>query len=753
MELFRFRNVALGCAGFIVALYFSYFRLNTVSRLVILIISILVAALTAVIYLATKKRAVLDKLIKYLPLCFFIALSMLVSLAAFSRGENILKYTGSEREITAEVVLETWENDYGGTYVIEIKEIDGDKIKCKAVLEAYDAPLDIGNTIILRGKIYELSDKKYGFSEKSAYLESGISAKVSCEEINVIDGEIKETGLFKRVNKFLDLRFEKSLNSDTYALFSALLLGNKNNLDPSVRRDFARLGISHVLALSGMHITLLTTLFSLLLSFFKTPKPIRLVLLIFTVVFFVGITGFSDSAVRAGLMTVFYFAFRLIGKGADSVTSLFLSVTLILTVLPYHIFSVSLILSFLSMLGCIAASKIITYAKIREKVKKRLPRYIIYTLITSFVVLGFTSAVVLYYFGEISLFSPVSNIVLVPIFTGFIYFAPFLLLFCTVPYVSVPFVLLAEHSTKAIEEITGALSRLRGISLPIYGFWQCAGLIGFFAVLLVAMIVRRKYLFKALSFISLFLVFFLIGTTSNVVEKQRSTYVSAFNYEDSDYLILENDGKISILDFSKSRKGHKSIATQLPSSFGFAEVEDYVLFNYSTTSAEYVRSIISWDIVRVLYLPQPRGEDEASICAEIMALAKKQGTRVEILSDSLTLFGTEFEINRTDFDRSVYDSVSVSGKINGTSILYLGSSSYESFDYFGEVNAPNADIVIFGDSGPTYKLEYNYPLKCVDYAIFICNSYDFASEIIKNATQGKEFLLNNDYVRIKILSD
>lgn len=750
MELFRYRHLALGCAGFILGLYVSYYHFGTTLRIVLLLVSVISALTLLTIYLITKKRSILDKFVKYAPLCFLFALSMLVSVVAFGRTERIFRYVGDDCKIIAEVTEEKWENQNGGIYAVKITEIDGGAVKCKALIESYGTLLDKGNVISVYGVIRKLDDEKYGFKEKSAYLDEGITVSVSCDEITLIDGKIKESSIFKRINMILDKRLENNLNSDTYALFSALLLGNKENLAPSVRRDFSRLGISHVLALSGMHLTLLTTLLSLALSFFKTPKPIKLVLLIFAIAFFVAITGFSDSCMRAAIMMSLYYIFRLVGKGADSLTSLFLSVTLILLFSPYHIFSVSLTLSFLSMLGCIVASKIIRYARIGERVKKRLIRYTIYTLITSFVVFGFTSAVTVYNFGEVSVFSPISNLVLVPIFTGFIYFAPFLLMLCGVPYASIPLVLLAEHSTEAIEKIIGAISKIRGISLPIYGFWQTLGLLGILAVFIIAMLVRRKYLFKVLAFLSVFAIFFSVGTAANFMEKQRNTYLSAFNFNDADYLVLEDSGKINIIDFSASRRGDKDFASSLASAYSYSEIEAYVLCSYSKTSLEYVDSIISWNIVRSLYLPQPTCEEEAQICAEILSIAKNQGVSVDILEKSITLCGAEFEINRLDFDRSAYDSVSISGRLNGVNISYLGAGSYEAFDYFTAQNAPNADVIIFGESGPKYKLEYSYPLNSVDYAVYMGESYDFASEKLKNATQDKEFLLDNDYVRIKI---
>ena len=751
MELFRYRHLALGCAAFILGLYVSYFHLGTAMRLCVLILSLVCAFSLALIYLITKKRSVLDKFIKYAPLCFFLALSMLVSILSYGRDEKIFDYQGENRQIRAEVKSEVWENEYSGIYVIKISEIDGEKVKAEAVLQAYDTPLDSGNEISLSGNIEALSDSKYGFDEKSAYLDDGILVSVDCEEITVTNSKIKAKSIFERVNEFFDKRFENNLNSDTYALFSALLLGNKDNLSPSVRRDFARVGLSHVLALSGMHLTLLTTLFSLALSLLKIPKPINLVFLIFVIGFFVALTGFSDSCVRAGLMMAIYFSLRLLGKSTDSFTSLLLSVSLILTVSPYHIFSVSLILSFLSMLGCIVSSKIIKYAKISKRVKNRIPRYVIYTVITSLVVLSFTSVIIYLYFGEISLFSPISSLVLVPIFSGFIYFAPFLLLLCGVLYVSIPFIFIAEQSTKLIENLISLISKIKGISLPIYGFWQVVGIFGVLGVFVLAMVVRRKYLFKSLALLSVFVVCFAIGTVSNVLNKQLNTYVSAFNHSGGDYLTIEDGGEISVIDITSAKRKYSSFPSSLIGELCYTEIEKYALTSYSSNAPSYVESIVSRNIVRELYLPNPKDEEESALSAEISEIAKNQGTRVAFYENSFPFGESEIEINRISFDRSAYDSVSASFKINGVSVLYLGASSYEAFDYFGETHAPNADIVIFGESGPKYKLEYTYKLNSVDYAVYMGESYEYASEKTKSATQGKEFFPKNDYARIKIL--
>lgn len=81
------------------------------------------------------------------------------------------------------------------------------------------------------------------------------------------------------LRRCLAARLEAAVGTDGLGLPSALLLGDRTALSPTLRRDFSRAGVSHLLAVSGLHLTLLFGMLALLLRFLRLPRRVRAVLL------------------------------------------------------------------------------------------------------------------------------------------------------------------------------------------------------------------------------------------------------------------------------------------------------------------------------------------------------------------------------------------------------------------------------------------------------------------------------------------
>ena len=748
MELFRYRNLALGCLGFISGLFLSYY-LGTIFSIIFLALSLVSLLTLVIIYLIKKKRSVLDLIIKYAPLCFLIALSMAISIFVFGSDDKKQEYYGQDLEIVATIKEEKYEKPYEGKYIIEINKIGEKDIKLKAILVVPNGYLNVNDKFSTRAMLSSLEEIEGAYSQ--AYLEKRIFTYAEAEECTILDvGDDKED-IFSRLNSFLSMQYENNLNEETSALFSSLLLGNDHLLDQGVRRDFSRIGISHVLALSGLHITLITTLLGLGLRITKMPRILKGIIMIFAIAFFVALTGFSMSAVRAGLMMCIFWSLSLFGFSTDTLTSLFLSVTLILIFQPYAIFSVSLQLSFLALLGCIVSSKFIRRAKIGRWIRNKILRYITYTLVASLFVMGFTMPVLWYNFGSISLMTPLSNLIFVPVFTCFIYFAPFLLALINVPYISNVLVFVAEKSTEILLNIIEKIASIRGIVVPIYNTVQIIGIIAIIAVLAFVMIVKRKHLLKTFALISIGVLLLVGGSLSNFIVKSNNSYVSAKSDGKNDYIALEAQNRIAIVDISTTSTGKNSIPISLMDSLGYTEIDSYIVLDYSHLTDKYLEKILKWYIVRELYLPAPESEKEIEVFEKIKEITNGQVTKIKFLPSELRVIGYKLDINESDtLARSEKRAVSLGIEKNGIELAYFGSATYELFDYYTAKKSKTADIAIFGSYGPTYKQEYSYEMDYLDVAIYFGESYDFARDEMKNATRGKEFVNPKEHIRIKI---
>lgn len=222
----------------------------------------------------------------------------------------------------------------------------------------------------------------------------------------------------------------RNLTGEEGAVLSAMLFGRTEQLSPELRRDYSRAGISHLLAVSGLHLAVLVMLLTGFLRFMKvSPRQISLCT-IAAVLLFMGLTGFSQSVTRAGIMLLLLTAAQLIGRDADARNSLGLAAILILLQNPYAVFSVSFQLSYLAALGILAFTKpLAEWYSLRvwkislPELKKRSRwRYgILNGLSVSVCANLLTLPVVCREFGYVSLVSPMTNLMiaaLVPVALG-----------------------------------------------------------------------------------------------------------------------------------------------------------------------------------------------------------------------------------------------------------------------------------------------------------------------------------------------
>lgn len=132
----------------------------------------------------------------------------------------------------------------------------------------------------------------------------------------------------------------------------ALLLGDKQQLDAIDMLNLRKVGLSHVVAVSGMHLMFLVGLIYRLFS-----RRLGVPLSIAAILLFIPMAGSSPSVLRAGIMTLLAGLAYLCGREADSLTSLGAALLALLLWNPYAIFSLSLQLSFLSTFGILCFSE------------------------------------------------------------------------------------------------------------------------------------------------------------------------------------------------------------------------------------------------------------------------------------------------------------------------------------------------------------------------------------------------------------
>ena len=276
--------------------------------------------------------------------------------------------------------------------------------------------LSLGNYIHALFTIYPLEEKRnpHDFdyraylAGKNIYLHGGIDSLL----------EVHKTDQFswENIRHAVKGNIHQTFSKQTAPLAQALLLGDKQELTPSDRKKFARSGLSHIMAVSGLHVGFIILPFWLVIPYFwryKAGKYIGIVVLIGILYFYAAITGFSASVVRASLMALLLAGAKLWHKSAESLNLMGAAALVLLLFNPNQLFDVGFQLSF-SAVGVI----LLTWPVLQNT----LPDWVRYQwygkplnimAISALVQVGLYP-ILIHYFNEFSIIGPLMNAIVIP---------------------------------------------------------------------------------------------------------------------------------------------------------------------------------------------------------------------------------------------------------------------------------------------------------------------------------------------------
>ncbi len=189
-----------------------------------------------------------------------------------------------------------------------------------------------------------------------------------------------------------------------------MLFGDKTYIDQDVNSIFRTTGIAHLLAVSGLHVSIIVMVICYILKKLKSSNLVQFIAVSIFVVFYMYICNFSVSVVRAGLMAMFILYAKVRGKAYDNLSILSLVLCILLLINPLYIFNVSFVLSFSSVLAIILL--IAPFERFFKKFLK--PKFASSLALNCSVQVGLTITSA-YYFGKVSLLSFLCNLISVPI--------------------------------------------------------------------------------------------------------------------------------------------------------------------------------------------------------------------------------------------------------------------------------------------------------------------------------------------------
>jgi len=310
-----------------------------------------------------------------------------------------------------------------------------DNYKLRAVMDpnkvSYPQKLQLGSYISFSATVYPLEEKRNPaqFDYKQYLASKDIYSQVGIQKISRV--QLPKTAYLswiywrQAVLKTIDNNFDQQNAS----LAKALLIGYKNELDRQEKISFSRAGLSHIMAVSGLHVGFILLPFWMIIPLFWTfrfGRQLGLFILICILFFYAGLTGFSPSVTRASLTGALLLYGRLFHKVRDAKNLTAAAALILLLLDPNDVFSIGFQLSF---------SAVYIILLIAPVINRRLPAWIshrwygkpVMVIIISLIVQLGLFPLLAYYFGEFSLVGPLANALVIPFLSFVVPYALLLL--------------------------------------------------------------------------------------------------------------------------------------------------------------------------------------------------------------------------------------------------------------------------------------------------------------------------------------
>ena len=195
----------------------------------------------------------------------------------------------------------------------------------------------------------------------------------------------------------------------------ALLTGDKSRIDKEIRDLYSFSGTAHVLAVSGLHITVIAWIVYVFLGFVPN-KWMKFAIYSVIIILFIFLTGMQASAIRSGLMAIFVMFAYTLERKVSLINVLSFSILVLLILEPYLIYSSGFQMSVASVLGIAFLYKPIKDSLLEMiKTKNPIITYIIESLSVTFSASIIVSPIVAYYFDIYSFVSVFTNLFVIPL--------------------------------------------------------------------------------------------------------------------------------------------------------------------------------------------------------------------------------------------------------------------------------------------------------------------------------------------------
>lgn len=564
----------------------------------------------------------------------------------------------ADKTVDAQIyIVDTEQKTQNGySYTVKSRNIEMQNVPQNIKLTVYsDAQITAESYELINVNMTLFSAGENAFDSRGSF-DDGIFLR---GYINTYSETDESVGGIQSVNRyFIELRqylrntFDDLVGGDFGALSLAVLSGDTSNLSDEAYNNFKACGATHLMAVSGFNLAVLTGMLYKILRRLLVPKVPLVTLCTLSVLFYVMIAGFSASMVRAAIMMIVFLLSKLFSEKADNLNSLGFA-AFIVCLNPFAVTDAGALLTFTAVLGLIVISP---YMSAKIKTKNRLLKSVLGIITASVCVFITTFPVMYYMFGQVSIVGLILNVILIPLSEVLMITAVVFSIFASIaPLVSIlAFVL--KLVSGAMLWITSYFSRFSfstvNVGSQIYALLIFCVLV-IFAVGFFIKARSSVRCFKICTAISC--VFAVIITAGSIFTSRNNTFLRIMKGEFSNAVIVYNKDYALV--------------------FGISDYEQYYTAkNIIEANELYTAMIIDYD-----------GEYSLKLAGECGCL--------NFVSDTV-IYEDGNSVNTQGFRKTLWDGVEISYSNTDEKCVDLKiDNTYFSFDEDELANTEKYDII------------------------------------------------------------
>lgn len=584
-------------SGILSYTFFAYLiYLNSFKTLPFIMFLLSLVNLASLFFVIFYKKKDFKKYLKHIIAflsCFAIGMSVFVIkisvVSAYPTFEGKVDVTGT--------ICSYGQQESYYKLVLDKVTVGDKKLKSKMVVAIYldksvPETISLGDSVSFTARVKKtefVSQTKINFDTYS--YGSVYSSSASMSQISHYD---KKPNFIYAVQDKVRNLLDENLNPENSAFAYSALLGDKSRITDNIKDTFSYAGISHIVAVSGLHVSFFSAILYFVIGLFKGGRKTRFFVTAPILLLYCTLCGFSSSVLRATFMSIIFMLADLLGEQYDSLNSLSFAGFLILLLLPFNLFNLGFQLSFM----CVFI--IITLANRMTRILQfhlKMPKWIASSFSISFCVTIGTLALCANSLGDVSLISVFSNLLVIPLFSVAYPLLTISLFFTLIiPQLSFVFAVpeLFLHAIKIVANFFAELS------ISHFKFFNLGYLIVFFFVVLC--LVGRFFMLpiKHKSIIMIVLsvccsVLFCFGIAPKTY--RSNLMISNYQYDSNSVIFTTTENKKVLVDYDDYS------TDQLLRDAKINSIDTWILYDIEINNLDFYEQFIREYKVDKIMLP------------------------------------------------------------------------------------------------------------------------------------------------------